>query len=94
MIFPNPPTHSQAYPNVIMEQSLIIIAHFCKMGVWELHLELTYARIFKHVNFFARMINRLILPYSHLIEKSVGNRELALLDCLSGVWEWMGGSDA
>ena len=93
MIFRNPPTHSQTYPNVITMQSLIIIAYFCKMGSWEVCRKLTYARVFKRLKFFARMLNRIIFPYSHLYQKELRFWELASLDCLLRVWECVGGSN-
>ena len=93
MIFPNPPTHSQTYPNAINTQSPIIIAYFCKMGSWEVRLKLTYARVFKRLKFFARMINRIIFPYSQFKEKELRLWELASLDCLLRVWECVGGSN-
>ncbi len=94
MIFTNPPTHSHAYPNVIKTQLFIIIAYFRKMGSWEVRLKLTYARVFKHFKFFARMINRIIFPYSQIKEKELRFWEVAFLDCLLRVWECVGGSNA
>lgn len=94
MIFRNPPIHSQANPRPISLQQPINIHFFCKMGSWEDWQKLTYARVFKHLKFLARMLNRIIFPYSHLREKELRYWELASLDCWLRVWECLGGSNA